>query len=206
MIFIYGDSHSYYSFRDLTLEHKNYNQSAITMFRIGRDNKIINFNSTEHDTNSVICLLYGEIDCRCHIKKQVETGRTEDDVIKELVNNYFKTIDYNVRLKKAVIVVGVTPAIRKMDYESKHGPVTHEFPFLGTDEERVMYTNKTNAHIKKNCTLFGYIYFDPYDYYKREDGTLRYELSDSLCHIGDNSHFLSKFNDVYNEIYSNDSK
>jgi hypothetical protein len=127
-------------------------------------------------------------------------GRTEDDVIKELVNNYFKTIDYNVRLRKAVIVVGVTPTIRKMDFESIHGPVTHAFPYLGTDEERVRYTNKTNALIKEKCQSFGYIYFDPYDYYKREDGTLRYELSDSICHLGDNSHFLNTFNDVYKSI------
>ena len=200
MIFLYGDSHANSSFKGLTLSHKNYYESSITMFRIGRDNTIINFNNNEHDTNSVLCLVYGEIDCRCHIKRQVNEGRNENDVIKELVNAYFKTIENNLRLRKAVIVVGVTPSIRKMEYESKHGPVTHDFPFLGTDEERVRYTNKTNGLIKENCQKFGYIYFDPYDYYKRADGTLRYELSDSICHIGDNSHFLDRFKELYSKI------
>jgi len=37
------------------------------MFRIGRDNQIINFNNKEHDENSILWFAYGEVDCRCHI-------------------------------------------------------------------------------------------------------------------------------------------
>jgi len=41
MIYIYGDSHGGHSFKLLQLPHENHSQPSITMFRIGRDNKII---------------------------------------------------------------------------------------------------------------------------------------------------------------------
>ena len=43
MIYIYGDSHGTFSFKNLKLNHKNCICNSITMFRIGRDNIIINF-------------------------------------------------------------------------------------------------------------------------------------------------------------------
>ena len=43
MIYLYGDSHSNFSFINLNLPHTNNYSTSITMFRIGRDNKIINF-------------------------------------------------------------------------------------------------------------------------------------------------------------------
>jgi hypothetical protein len=43
MIYIYGDSHANAGFSELSLPNKNYWASSITMFRIGRDNHIINY-------------------------------------------------------------------------------------------------------------------------------------------------------------------
>jgi hypothetical protein len=200
MLYIYGDSHAHACFKKINIPYTDYHQNAITMFRIGRDNKIINFNNNEHDINSVICFVYGEIDCRCHIQRQINLGKNEDLIINELVQNYFNTLKNNIYNHKKVIIVGIIPPTRQIDYESVHGPITHAFPFVGTDEERVRYTTKANVLIEKLCYSNGYIYFNPYEYYTRDDGTLKFELSDNNVHIGDNTVVLEKFMDLYNTL------
>ena len=200
MIYIYGDSHSMFSFKNLNIQHKNYYENSITMHRIGRDNRIINFNNAEHNTNSIICLVYGEVDCRCHIQRQIDIGRYEDDVINELVNNYFNTIKNNINVYKKIIVVGIIPPTNRNDYETLYGPITGEFPFIGTDEDRSKYTIKVNKLIQELCNKNEYIYFNPYHYYTRDDGTLKHELSDKTVHLGNNAFFLEKFTELYEEI------
>ena len=64
MIHIYGDSHAEYSFRNLEKQNNNQSCHSITMFRIGRDNIIINFNKDIIEKNDIIVLSYGEVDCR----------------------------------------------------------------------------------------------------------------------------------------------
>jgi hypothetical protein len=168
------------------------------MFRIGRDNSIINFDTNyKFVIHDIIVLSYGEVDCRCHIQQQINKGREEDAVINELVEKYFQTIVNSIGNKKLrVIIVGVIPPTRQTDYESLHGPITHEFPFVGTDEDRVRFTQKVNVQLEKmanNNTNNRYKYFNPYSYYTREDGTLKHELSDTTVHLGDTSHFLEEF-------------
>jgi hypothetical protein len=51
------------------------------MFGLVKNNYIINFDNNEHDENRIICLNYGEIDCRCHIQRQINLNRNEDDII-----------------------------------------------------------------------------------------------------------------------------
>jgi len=203
MIRIYGDSHAHFSFKGLCLEHKDYNQQSITMYRIGRDNIIINYNKEEVQEKDIVVLVYGEVDCRCHIQRQINNGRLEDDVIAELVDNYFLTIQSNVDKNIQVVIVGVIPQTRQYDYEVRHGPILHEFPFVGTDADRARYTNKLNKRLEEKCIEAGsgYYYFNPYDYYTREeDDTLKYELSDRIVHLGDNRYFLEKFSELYTQI------
>lgn len=198
MIYIYGDSHARFSFTKLKLKYKDLHHPSITMFRIGRDNSIINFD-TNHKfvIDDVIVLSYGEIDCRCHIQQQINNSREEDVVINELVEKYFQTIVDSIGKKNLrVIIVGVIPPTRQTDYESLHGPITHEFPFVGTDEDRVRFTQKVNVQLEKMVnthTNNRYTYFNPYSYYTREDGTLKHEFSDTTVHLGDTSHFLEEF-------------
>ena len=195
MIYIYGDSHARFSFTNLNLEHKDLHCPSITMFRVGRDNAIINFDSNQvFNENDVIVISYGEVDCRCHIQRQINTGREEDSVINELVEKYFQTITnalYNKNLR--VIIVGVIAQTRQFDYEVLNGPITHEFPFVGTDEDRVRFTLKVNLKLEELANKNSYTYFNPYSYYTREDGTLKHELSDRTVHLGDTSHFLERF-------------
>lgn len=200
MIYIYGDSHAEFNFKRLKLPHINFRQANITMFRVGRDNEIINFNSAMHNKESIICICYGEIDCRCHIQRQIDMGKNENDVISELVHNYFNTLKNNVKEHKKIIIVGIIPPTLQNDYEQQHGPITHEFPFVGSNEDRVRYTAKMNILIEQYCNKNGYIFFCPFFYYARPDGTLKYELSDSIVHLGENSFFLENFLELHDKI------
>lgn len=203
MIYIYGDSHAKKSFLNLKLSFIDCHQQSITMHRIGRDNIIINFNPEDHDKDSIICLSYGEVDCRCHVQRQIDLGRNEDDIIQELVVNYLKTIVNNISEYKKVIIVAVIPPTNQCEYENLHGPIRHEFPFIGSDVDRVRFTTKMNKlleHISNEHDNF--IFFDPYSDYRREDGTLKFELSDTYGHILHNSFFLDKFIELYNEIHT----
>ena len=198
MIYIYGDSHASFSFRNLTLNYKDLHCPSITMFRIGRDNIIINFNKDIIKKDDIIILSYGEIDCRCHIQRQINLGINEDNVINELVNNYFKTIkNITTNIGAKIIIVAIIPPTKQLDYEIIHGPILHEFPFVGSDESRVRYTNKTNKLLEEMSIKNNYIYFNPYSYYTKPDGTLKYELSDKIVHLGNNSFFLENFIDLY---------
>ena len=201
MIYLYGDSHAGISFKNLKLDYTDLHCNSITMFRIGRDNIIINFNKYRIQKGDIIILSYGEVDCRCHIQRQINLGIVEDVVINELVNNYFKTIKNNtMNIDAKIIIVGIIPPTKKSDYETFHEVITHEFPFVGTDEDRVRYTDKVNKLLEELSSRNNYIYFNPYSYYKRPDGTLKHELSDTTVHLGNNSFFLEKFNELYTKI------
>jgi hypothetical protein len=94
---IYGDSHGFLSFRGLTMNHRNLSQFSRTMFRIGRDNQIVNFQPSHSSKDTIFCLVYGEVDVRGHVGKQVHYGRHHETVCKELVDAYFRTIRQNIK-------------------------------------------------------------------------------------------------------------
>jgi hypothetical protein len=201
MIYIYGDSHALFSFKNLDLSHNNLYRPSITMFRIGRDNLIINFNKYNMEKDDIIVLSYGEVDCRCHIQQQINYGKNEDDIINELVNKYFTTIKNNTKgLDIKIIIVGVIPPTKQYDYEVLHGPIKHNFPFVGSDKDRVRYTNKVNKLLQEKAVECNYIYFNAYSYCTRPDGTLKHEMSDTIQHLGDNSVFLENFVNLYKKL------
>ena len=208
MIYIYGDSHANLSFKNLPLPHHKFYENSITMFRVGRDKSIMKFDkegiindasdASDPSTRILISITYGEIDCRCHINRQINLQRDEDDIICELVNKYIDAIIDNIAgLDAKIVVVGVIPPTKQSDYEHLYGQITHEFPFLGSDQDRVRYTQKTNRLLEELSKKNNFIYFNPYLHYTRDDGTLKYELSDNTVHLGDNSHFLEKFVELY---------
>lgn len=202
MIFFYGDSHAEFSFRYLDLPHINRRNYAITMHRIGRDNIIINYNLAEVTKNDIVCISYGEIDCRCHIQKQIDAGRNEDTIIYELVHAYFKAIKDNIKEYKKIIIVAVIPPLKYKDFLLTNNP-KQEYPIVGSDENRVRFRIKMNKLIEELCVEYGYIYFNPYeDYYMNADGTLKYELSDKNVHIGreHTTYILEKFKIVIDHI------
>ena len=186
-IYIYGDSHPLLLFNNCKLSHTNLFQYAITMYRIGRDNSIYNFKKEHTNADRVFCLLYGEVDVRCHIGTHVKNGRKLHDICYELVLSYFNTIYNNITSYKKIIIIAIPPPVDKADHNHNH-----DIPFVGTNSERVHYTNVMNTLLEEFCKQFSYVYFNPYEPYKREDGCLNYRLSDNCLHIGDNAHFLNE--------------
>jgi hypothetical protein len=191
MIYIFGDSHSDFNFRNLPAN--NYAEPSITMHRIGRDNIIMNFKPIFNKKDSTFIFNYGEVDCRCNIGKQIISGRNLNDVCQLLVDDYFNTIKNNVKLYKNIIIVAIIPPTRKEDYESVNGPITHEYPFVGSDDDRLIYHETMNSLLKDKCVENGFIFFDPFDHYSDNGGFLLQSLSDNQVHIGNNGKFLEEF-------------
>jgi len=140
---------------------------------------IRNFNIKDGDT-IIFCL--GEIDCRCHIHKHITETITYQDVINNMIDNYFEAIELNVSISKIklknVCVYNVVPPIKKSN--TWENP---EYPYVGTDEERKQYVLYFNSKIKEKCIEKEYIFFDIYDNYSDADGFLRKDLSDDNVHI-----------------------
>lgn len=190
MLFIFGDSHAQFNMKDFKVPHYNLCQYSITMHRVGRDNIIPNFYPIMDQNTSIFMFFYGEVDARCHIYKQIQLAtRGLEEIVTELVEKYIQTIKNNIKNGK-VVVGSVTPSIRRREYEDVHGPVQHEFPFMGTDEERVLYTKMLNELLEKKCLENGFKFLNTFNYYARPDGTMKYELSDGICHIKQNGYIL----------------
>jgi len=142
MIFVYGDSHAHFNFRNLSIPFVDNHCSSITMHRVGRDNQIIRFNHSHHDNNSILCFCYGEVDCRCHIQRQINMGRNEDDIIHELVEKYFTSISNNVNKYKKVLVFAIVPPVyspTELLMESESSINENEFPVIGSNEDSSIY-------------------------------------------------------------------
>jgi hypothetical protein len=190
MIYIYGDSHGEFCFKNLRLPHVLRCEYSKTMHGVGKSRVIPKFDAREHSSDSIICFVFGEVDCRCHIKRQKDVGRDEDDIIMELVHSYFNTILQSIDTFKKIVIVGVIPPARYKDFPHD-GPL----PVLGTDEERVRFTGKVNGLMEELSKQNNFIYFNPHGYYTRDDGTFRYEFSDDILHLKDNAVFLERFVD-----------
>jgi hypothetical protein len=193
MIHLYGDSHVRFCFNNFLVPHINHSEDGVTMHRVGRDNTIINFDSIKHDYNSILCFEYGEIDCRCQISKQIELGRDEDEIIYTLVTKYMNTISNNVKIYKKIVIVAVIPPTNYAEAIIMHGYANHNYPITGDNQTIIRYTNKVNQMLELISNTFGYIYFDPYDYYKNADGSLNGEFTHDYVHILYNVHFLTEF-------------
>jgi hypothetical protein len=174
-----GDSHSFNGWSGII----NHHLGALLCYSFGKAKlnrcDIRNFNIKDGDT-IVFCL--GEIDCRCHIHKHITETTIYQDIINNIVDNYFEAIELNVSTSqiklKNICVYNVVPPIQKYNtWENS------EYPYLGTDEERKQYVLYFNEKIKEKCIEKKYLFFDVYDKYIDENGFLRKDLSDDNVHI-----------------------
>jgi len=205
---IYGDSHAMVSFRGLPLEHRNLFQFSKTMHRVGRDTELLQFHPSQNNVKRIFCLAYGEVDVRGHVGKQVLLGRTYESVCKELVDAYVNAVKTLIVTYKAIIIVAISPPTAAEDHlpckvhtEAAGGPI----PFIGTDAERVQYTLCMNRLLEESCKHHGYVFFNPYMPYTREDGCLKYEHSDTCIHVGNNSEILTQFMKCIDDINTRES-
>jgi len=183
-----GDSHSFNGWSGIIMHHLG----PVLCYSFGKEKlnrcDIRNFNINDGDT-VVFCL--GEIDCRCHIHKHITDTITYQDIINNIVENYFETIELNISTSqiklKNVCVYNVVPPIQKYNtWENT------EYPYLGSDQERKQYVLYFNEKLKEKCIEKGFIFFDVYDNYIDEDGFLRKDLSDGNVHIRDGI-YISNF-------------
>ncbi|UPA22778.1 SGNH/GDSL hydrolase family protein [Candidatus Peribacteria bacterium] len=186
--FSIGDSHADFTFRTLPSIIR-LPLGPVTMHRIGRDGLTpFALFSTQSflwpqrllRTGDTICLSFGEIDCRCHIKKQIETGRTEEEVITTLASSYIESILRAQMDGVTIVIMSVTPPARAHYLED-----FRVFRPQGTDEERSRYTYRLNQQLQSLAALHGLPYIDTYSRYKDTDGMLIYPLSDGKTHIKD---------------------
>ena len=183
-----GDSHSANGWTG-TIQH---HLGPVLCYSFGKEKlnrcDIRNFNIKDGDT-IVFCL--GEIDCRCHIHKHITETTIYQDIINNIVDNYFEAIELNVSISqiklKNICVYNIVPPIQK--YNTAENP---EYPYLGTDEERKQYTLYFNEKLKEKCIEKEYIFFDIYNNYIDENGYLRKDFSDGNVHIG-NGIYISNF-------------
>jgi hypothetical protein len=183
-----GDSHSVNGWIGI----KHHNLGPLLCYSFGKEKinrcDIRKFNIKDGDT-IVFCL--GEIDCRCHIHKHITDTKTYQDIINNIVDNYFKAIELNVSISqiklKNVCVYNVVPPIQKNN--TVENP---EYPYLGTDEQRKQYVLYFNEKLKEKCIEKDYIFFNVYNNYIDENGFLRKDLSDGNVHIG-NGIYISNF-------------
>jgi len=183
-----GDSHSSFGWSGII--HQSLGPLLCYTFGTKKLNicDIRNFNIKDGDT-IIFCL--GEIDCRCHIHKHITDTTTYQDIINEIVDNYFDAIHLNVSVAqiklKNICVYNVVPPVQIYNtWENK------DYPFLGTDKERKEYVLYFNKKIKEKCIEKKYIFFDIYNNYIDNNGFLRKDLSDGNVHIR-NGIYISNF-------------
>jgi len=202
--YVFGDSHGN---ELLNLDLPNIyhcSEPSITMHRIGRDNSVVWCQEEYMSEDSIVISCYGEVDCRCHIKRQELAGRDVDEVIETLVEKYIATISRIFKQCKKVLVFGVIPTCRKADYDA-HVSAASVFPFVGTDKERVYYTDKVNERLEHYCKIHNnLLYVYPYGFARRDDGTLNYEVSDLNVHISldNNKPLIDKIAEISKQIVS----
>ena len=135
----------------------------------------------------IVIFAFGEIDCRCHIKKQMERqGAEAEVVIEKLVLSYIDAIQEIMRPypKCTVFVQSITPAVRKTS--TTENPM---YPFVGSDAERRSYVKIFNEICQREVVSRfkfpeGRIHFlDVWKPYADKDGFLRGDMSDGHVHI-----------------------
>ena len=141
--------------------------------------------------NDTVVFCFGEIDCRCHIHKHITNVKSYKMIIDEIVDNYIHAIKINLENCKAklknICIYNVVPP-----FQAYNRVGNHEYPFIGSDEERKKYVLYFNKCLKEKCKGNNWIFFDVYHSYCNSNGYLSKELSDGSVHIG-NGIFIKKF-------------
>lgn len=151
------------------------------MYTFGKQKfDVLNIKNYDVKEGDIVIFCFGEIDCRNHVHKHITEDLSFQQIIDNLVHYYFEAIEQNVKQYTNITtcVYNVVPPIPKMTLDEGH-----TFPFLGTDNERKLYTEYMNKKIKEFCEKFNYFYFDIYHESSNEEKFLRYELSDRGVHL-----------------------
>lgn len=166
------------------------------MYTFGKQGlKLCNIKNFGVNENDIVIFCFGEIDCRTHVFKHITNENSYQEIITEIVINYFKAIHENVKQYEnlSVSVYNVIPPTRGF-----YCAPDHPYPFLGTNEERKTYYTFMNEQIKNLCKKHNYFYFDIYDACCDEEGFLKKEYSDGNVHLRNTEHSTKVVNDLIN--------
>lgn len=188
MIYVIGDSHAHFTFRDIpgvivfskrgvTLKRMTYPEDPLLPAIIKR---------LKLSIEDYVIFHFGEIDIRCHVKPLVthRLATTLDALLADWTDKYFKRLAL-LDLKGAkVVIASVVPPASK---ERKRGEVQIVIPpAAGMDAERALYTRTINAMLKAGCESRGWFYLDIYSCYANENGMMPTVWGDGTIHIGNN--------------------
>jgi hypothetical protein len=174
MIYTVGDSHCRSGFQHIRGINPIHLGPKLC-FSIGRDG----INLDRFNDGDTVILCFGEIDCRCHIHKYVTKETRYQQIIDEIVLNYFKAIKLSTQKKLRICIYNIVPPPVSVEVEDL------VFPLRGSIEERISYVKYFNQKLKEGCLLNNYIFIDIYDKYSNSDGSLNMSLSDGVIHIRD---------------------
>ena len=108
--------------------------------KVATIDNIINDNQIKGDDKILFC--FGEVDCRAHLKKQMDAQqKSMVDIVKECVDRYFETVlSY---IDKNIMVWG---PIASWEPSRRYNG-----PSFGTCEERNKITGEFNKQLKELC-------------------------------------------------------
>ena len=151
-------------------------------FGIGKLNRVNIKNYHDIRDDDVVIFCFGEIDCRCHIKKFITKENDYTKIIDNLINNYVDAVKVNINQYSnlTTCLYNVIPPTREYCLQSQD-----IYPIIGTDEERKSYHLYFNKKLKEACAINNFIFFDIYDKYTDEYGFLKEEYKDNSVHIND---------------------
>lgn len=179
--------------------------NAVTMHRIGRDGLLQTLQSICLSNNIVlpkpgdfVLIVCGEVDCRCHIQKQIAQGLDEDVVLQDLSNRYLNALlGFRNEFQVDIGVRGVVPPLKDGDHQ--HHDV--EYPIRGSDQDRLRWQQKLNALLENGCKTYGLLFVPSPVWTAGEDMFMKRDYSDGIIHISDRysteatSEFLALLNE-----------
>ncbi len=174
-IYTFGDSHAEYAWKEIPdVKFKSFGPR--TMYKAGLDREIY---VQGLPSEAIVCFCFGEVDCRCNVYKH----QPWKEDIDEIVVHYLEMVSLNANILKNIWIFNVPPPPRRTGAKE-----VDQFPFLGTDEERLSYVRYMNEKLRQ----FPFLFVDIYDKYSDADGFLRMELTDGHVHIQDST-FLKEW-------------
>jgi hypothetical protein len=165
MIYCLGDSH-----RDIFVEfNKSLNKEVFAVGNIEHTlaynlynkmhngwNLIGNCLKRINEQNPKILMVFGEIDCRCHIVKQAKLQNISiEESTKKVVDNYITGIK---RLLDIHYNVSIWGPVASANYDSVLH-VHNLYPWVGTDQERNLATKIFNEYCESCCKKLGIGFF-----------------------------------------------
>jgi hypothetical protein len=124
------------------------------------------------------------------VARQIEKGRSFQDIASSLVSSYFERIARSVSSCKKIVVCSLPPPAF---FSAKAEPLNQKFlPHAGSDQDRLIFTKKINSLIYEASLAYGFGFLDLFRGFQDSSGFLLESMSDGICHIIQNDLVLER--------------